>query len=362
MVIREGRNREVRRLLASVGHEVLRLRRVGFGPLCPRGSRPRQVADATHPRGSGASAVGGTGSHSRPLVFVPARLPDQRDEPTAHELLGSGSGAVRTLGDSKKSLGHRASDWNHQASPGSELRDERSRDIRGAGCYQDAKVGTAVGPPQAPISDEKSNVENPEVIESALRLSRQDGGRVPQSRPQPPSAPAPPCGIRFRSPPRAHGPGRGAEGPRSSPRPCTAARASDPCRSIARRLHTGPVGTGRIPGEGSALAEWIPSPEALSDLGYLATATDLEPFGRELRRWGRSIETLCLIRVLSQPFSGSLPRIYPLLNRAFHRSVECRGGREEGLRDDGTRGPIRGSTRSIPAPHPEQSRTWARAC
>ncbi len=33
LVLREGRNREIRRILARVGHKVLRLRRVGLGPL-----------------------------------------------------------------------------------------------------------------------------------------------------------------------------------------------------------------------------------------------------------------------------------------------------------------------------------------
>ncbi len=33
IVLREGRNREIRRLLARIGHKVLRLRRVGVGPL-----------------------------------------------------------------------------------------------------------------------------------------------------------------------------------------------------------------------------------------------------------------------------------------------------------------------------------------
>ena len=45
MVLREGKNREIRRILARVGHKVLRLTRTAVGPvrlgtLPPGGSRP----------------------------------------------------------------------------------------------------------------------------------------------------------------------------------------------------------------------------------------------------------------------------------------------------------------------------------
>ncbi len=49
IVLDEGRNREIRRLLARVGHKVLRLVRVSIGPLklanLPRGASRRLTAD-----------------------------------------------------------------------------------------------------------------------------------------------------------------------------------------------------------------------------------------------------------------------------------------------------------------------------
>jgi len=40
ITIREGRNRQVRRMLEAVGHPVESLRRTRFGPLSDRGLRP----------------------------------------------------------------------------------------------------------------------------------------------------------------------------------------------------------------------------------------------------------------------------------------------------------------------------------
>jgi pseudouridine synthase len=45
--LREGRNRQVRRMLANVGHQVKKLRRVRIGPLELRGLRPGQWRDLT---------------------------------------------------------------------------------------------------------------------------------------------------------------------------------------------------------------------------------------------------------------------------------------------------------------------------
>jgi 23S rRNA pseudouridine2605 synthase len=47
LVIHEGRNRIVRRLLAEVGHPVRRLTRTAIGPVVLRGLRPGQVRDLT---------------------------------------------------------------------------------------------------------------------------------------------------------------------------------------------------------------------------------------------------------------------------------------------------------------------------
>jgi len=45
VTIREGRNRQVRRMLQAVGHPVQSLRRVRFGPLSDRGLQPGQWRD-----------------------------------------------------------------------------------------------------------------------------------------------------------------------------------------------------------------------------------------------------------------------------------------------------------------------------
>jgi 23S rRNA pseudouridine2605 synthase len=45
--LREGKNREVRRLLAAIGHEVVRLKRVRFGGLCLAGLAPGEWREVT---------------------------------------------------------------------------------------------------------------------------------------------------------------------------------------------------------------------------------------------------------------------------------------------------------------------------
>jgi pseudouridine synthase len=47
IVLHEGRNREVRRILEAVGHRVSKLKRVGLGPLTARGLKPGQYRGLT---------------------------------------------------------------------------------------------------------------------------------------------------------------------------------------------------------------------------------------------------------------------------------------------------------------------------
>jgi 23S rRNA pseudouridine2457 synthase len=47
LVIREGRNRQVRRMTAAVGHPTLRLIRAGIGPYTLAGLAPGELKEAT---------------------------------------------------------------------------------------------------------------------------------------------------------------------------------------------------------------------------------------------------------------------------------------------------------------------------
>ena len=80
IVLKEGRNREIRRMLARVGHKVLRLRRIAFGPLrlgnLPVGAarlltkneiaRLLRPANVGSPKTAGKSRRGGRGKSTRP--------------------------------------------------------------------------------------------------------------------------------------------------------------------------------------------------------------------------------------------------------------------------------------------------------
>jgi 23S rRNA pseudouridine2605 synthase len=70
LTIREGRKRQVRRMCDAVGHPVLALRRVGFGPLrlddLPAGAHRRlSAAEVERLRKAGAAAGAGAGSPTR---------------------------------------------------------------------------------------------------------------------------------------------------------------------------------------------------------------------------------------------------------------------------------------------------------
>ena len=93
LVVREGRNRQVRKMCDEIGHPVVRLRRVRIGPIVDERLRPGEVRDLT-PKEIAALREGG---HSRPDPEVRpterARLP--RSSPGSRSRRRQRSGRLR---------------------------------------------------------------------------------------------------------------------------------------------------------------------------------------------------------------------------------------------------------------------------
>jgi 23S rRNA pseudouridine2605 synthase len=76
VVLDEGRNREIRRLLAKVGHKVLRLKRVALGPLRLKELPPGEFRRL---RGDEVTLLRSVSRHARP------RRPEVHEEPITEE-------------------------------------------------------------------------------------------------------------------------------------------------------------------------------------------------------------------------------------------------------------------------------------
>jgi 23S rRNA pseudouridine2457 synthase len=80
IALREGRNRQVRRMTAAVGHPTLRLVRVAVGPFALGGLQPGQwrAVDPAPLLGTGGPQRGLTGTPRCSIVAPPARSPARR--------------------------------------------------------------------------------------------------------------------------------------------------------------------------------------------------------------------------------------------------------------------------------------------
>jgi 23S rRNA pseudouridine2605 synthase len=95
MVLAEGRNREIRRVLAKVGHKVERLRRIAIGPLrladLPTG-HVRQL-DADEVRGLQRAARGGKPGPVKRRKSAPKRKPAAADARPQRVVIGGDASA-----------------------------------------------------------------------------------------------------------------------------------------------------------------------------------------------------------------------------------------------------------------------------
>lgn len=89
MVLSEGRNREIRRLLARVGHKVLRLRRIGLGGLKMRGLKP----------GESRRLTSGEVEQLRSAVNEPAARPPRRAKRPSSRRRAAPTGGMGATGN-----------------------------------------------------------------------------------------------------------------------------------------------------------------------------------------------------------------------------------------------------------------------